>query len=130
MSSVERYFGKERLIISIDGEATLGEAAERMHENAIGALLVTSEGGKVIGLITERDVIAALALGADPSRAKVKYYMTPWTDVITITPDVTIEEALKVMIENGIRHLVVVQGDRVVGILSMRDLCAALLTPS
>ncbi|ALU11977.1 histidine kinase [Ignicoccus islandicus DSM 13165] len=128
MSSVEKYFGRERLIISIDGDATLGEAAERMHENAIGALLVTAEGGKVVGLITERDIIAALALGADPSRAKVKYYMTPWSEVITITPDVTVEEALKMMLDNGVRHLVVVQGNRVLGILSMRDLCAALMS--
>ncbi len=130
MSSIETYFGRERLIITVNGDATLGEAAERMHENAIGALLVTGEEGKVIGLITERDVIAALALGADPSRAKVKYYMTPWSEVITVTPDVTVEEALKVMIDNGIRHLVVVQGNKVLGILSMRDLCAALLSSS
>ena len=104
-----------------------------MHENGIGALLVvrkTEEGTKASGLLTERDVIAAIALGADPNRAKVKYYMTPWDEVITVTPDTPIEDALKIMLENGIRHLVVVDGDRVVGILSMRDLCAALLTPS
>ncbi len=131
MSSIQKYFGRERMVITIDENATIGEAVELMHENGIGALLVTyqDEDGrtKAAGLITERDIIAALALGADPNRAKVKYYMTPWREVITVTPDTPIEEALKIMIDNGIRHLVVVDGDRVVGIISMRDLCAALL---
>ncbi len=130
MSSLESYFGSERIVVTIDEEATIGDAVELMHENGIGALLVvreTEEGSKAVGLLTERDVIAALALGADPGRAKVKYYMTPWENVITVTPDTPLVEALKVMIDNGIRHLVVVSGDRVVGILSMRDICAAIL---
>jgi len=130
--SIEKYFGPERLVVTIDEESTIGDAVERMHENGIGALLVvkrTEEGAKASGLLTERDVIAAIALGADPNRAKVKYYMTPWEEVITVTPDTSIEDALKIMLENGIRHLVVVDGEKVVGIISMRDLCAALLTP-
>jgi len=130
LSSIEKYFGRERMIITIDEEATIGEAVELMHENGIGALLVTREeegGVAAAGLLTERDVIAALALGADPNRAKVKYYMTPWKDVITVTPETPIKEALRIMIENGIRHLVVVSGEKVLGIISMRDLCAALL---
>ncbi|NPA84966.1 MAG: CBS domain-containing protein [Crenarchaeota archaeon] len=130
MRSIEKYFGRERMIITIDEDATIGEAVELMHENGIGALLVTRQEGdktRAAGILTERDVIAALALGADPNRAKVKFYMTPWRDVITVTPDTPIEEALKIMITNGIRHLVVVDGEKVVGLISMRDLCAALL---
>ncbi len=131
--SIEKYFGPERLIITIDEDATIGDAVERMHENGIGALLVvkrTEEGTKASGLLTERDIIAAIALGADPNRAKVKYYMTPWEEVITVTPDTPVEEALRIMLENGIRHLVVVEGDNVVGIISMRDLCTVLFTTS
>ena len=130
MSSLERYFGTERIVVTIDEEATLGDAVELMHENGIGALLVTrvEEGvAKASGLLTERDIIAALALGADPGRAKVKYYMTPWKDVITVDPNTSILEALKIMVEKGIRHLVVTSEERVLGILSMRDICAALL---
>jgi CBS domain-containing protein len=130
MSSLESYFGSERLVVTIDEESTIGDAVELMHENGIGALLVTrkEEGSvKATGILTERDVIAALALGADPGRAKVKYFMTPWREVITVTPDTSLVEALRIMIDNGMRHLVVVNGERVVGILSIRDICAAIL---
>jgi len=130
MSSLERYFGTERIVVTIDEEATLGDAVELMHENGIGALLVTrveDNVAKASGLLTERDVIAALALGADPGRAKVKYYMTPWREVITVSPDTSILEALRIMIEKGIRHLVVTSEEKVLGILSMRDICAAML---
>ncbi len=126
---IKDVFGDRRIVLSIDEESTLAEAAETMHENAVGALIVTKgiEEKKAVGIITERDVIAAIAVGADPSVAKVKDYMTRWRDIIYSTPEEDVKEALQKMLNAGVRHLVIVENDEVVGVLSIRDLCAASL---
>jgi CBS domain-containing protein len=107
---------------------SLRSAAEHMWRQQTGALLVTA-GGRLIGIITERDVLRAVALGADPDRSSVDEIMT--AEVFTVRPDMPLQEAAAEMARRWIRHLPVVQGDQVLGVVSMRDVTGifAALSP-
>ena len=100
---------------------SLAEAAARMWNAQTGSLL---EGEHLVGIVTERDVLRAIAHGMDPNQVPVKDLMR--TDVITVGPQTTLKEAAKLMATKWIRHLPVVEGSRVVGILSQRDLTGVL----
>jgi len=102
---------------------TLAEAAARMWNAQTGSLLVM-EGEHLLGILTERDVLRAIAHGMDPLQVPVKDLMR--TDVITVGPQTTLKEAAKLMATKWIRHLPVVEGSKVVGILSQRDLTGVL----
>jgi len=102
---------------------SLAEAAARMWNAQTGSLLVM-EGEHLLGIVTERDVLRAIAHGMDPNQVPVKDLMR--TDVITVGPQTTLKEAAKLMATKWIRHLPVVEGSRVVGILSQRDLTGVL----
>ncbi len=94
-----------------------------MHEQQTGSLLVM-DGDRLVGIITERDVLKAVGRGIDPAALPIKDAMT--TDVITIEPDTRLREAAKLMATKWIRHLPVVESGRVVGIVSQRDLTGVL----
>jgi CBS domain-containing protein len=102
---------------------SLSEAAARMWNAQTGSLLVM-EGEHLLGIVTERDVLRAIANGMDPHQVPVKDLMR--TDVITVGPQTTLKEAAKLMATKWIRHLPVVEGTRVVGIMSQRDLVGVL----
>ena len=93
-------------------------AAERMWRQQTGSLLVT-EGGLLTGIITERDLLRAVALGADPDKTSVDDAMT--TEVYTVQPDMQLQDAARVMAARWIRHLPVVQDGQLLGVVSMRD---------
>jgi len=93
-------------------------AAERMWRQQTGSLLVT-EGGQLTGIITERDLLRAVALGADPDKTSVDDAMT--TEVYTVQPDMQLQDAARVMAARWIRHLPVVQDGQLLGVVSMRD---------
>jgi CBS domain-containing protein len=97
---------------------SLRAAAERMWRQQTGSLLVT-EGGQLAGIITERDVMRAVALGADPDRASVDEVMTG--DVYTVPPGMPLQEAAREMAVRWIRHLPVVEDGAILGVVSMRD---------
>jgi CBS domain-containing protein len=97
---------------------TLRSAAERMWREQTGSLLVM-DGGWLAGIITERDLLRAMALGADLATATVDEAMT--TEVFTVTPDMPLRDAAREMAVRWIRHLPVVDGDQVLGVISMRD---------
>ncbi len=107
---------------------SLRSAAERMWRQQTGSLLVT-DGGRLIGIITERDVLRAVALGADPDRSSVDEVMT--AEVFTVRPDMPLQEAAREMASRWIRHLPVAQDGRVLGVVSMRDVTGifAALSP-
>lgn len=111
---------------TIDPTTTVAEAARLMVETGVGSLAVM-RGGDLIGIITERDVLGAVAAGADFATHVVGNAMTATPDVAP--PDVDIETAARWMVEMGYRHLPVV-GDDLAGIVSIRDLMAALLAPA
>jgi CBS domain-containing protein len=97
---------------------TLRSAAERMWREQTGSLLVLN-GERLAGIITERDVLRAVALGADPATATVDEAMT--TEVFTVSPDMPLLDAAREMATRWIRHLPVEDDGRLVGMVSMRD---------
>ena len=88
-----------------------------------GAAIVRRDNGP--GLISERDLVGALAAGGDPDRVWSSDVMTP--DLVAVSPGTTIIDGARRMLDAGVRHLIVVDGDDVVGVVSMRDLLAVLV---
>jgi len=102
---------------------TLAEAARKMWEQQTGSLLVM-DGDVLLGIVTERDVLKAVATGRPLDGTRVSDAMTK--DVVTVPPAMTLREAAAVMADKWIRHLPVVEQGHVVGILSQRDLAGVL----
>ena len=114
--------------IEVAPEDTLGEVAERMNLQNVGAVAV-KDSGNLIGILTERDLLKAMAARVHSSEARVRQWMTD--DPITATADTDVEEAARVMLEHGFRHLPVVDDDdRVIGIVSLRRVVSAAQTPA
>jgi CBS domain-containing protein len=109
-------------VFSIEPTMTVAEAATVMGERKIGSALVM-DGEKLAGIFTERDIVRALGEHFDAAGHPVSEWMTK--DPMTVPPDTAVEEALRTMLDRGFRHLPVAEGERVVGIVSMRDLSAA-----
>jgi CBS domain-containing protein len=97
---------------------SLRSAAERMWRQQTGSLVVT-DSGNLIGIITERDLLRAVALGADPDKSSVDDVMT--VEVFTVVPDTPLQDAAREMAARWIRHLPVVEGGQLLGVVSMRD---------
>jgi CBS domain-containing protein len=102
---------------------TLAEAARKMWEQQTGSLLVM-DGDELLGIVTERDVLKAVATGRPLEGTRVSDAMTK--DVVTVPPAMTLREAAAVMADKWIRHLPVVEQGNVVGIISQRDLAGVL----
>jgi len=113
-------------LVTVDPSANVTEAARAMSAGRSGSVLVLQE-GSVVGIFTERDILRALAHSpkADVARfSSVAQWMG--RDPLTIGPDATVGEALNQMLFGGFRHLPVMDGDAVVGIVSMRDLAKSM----
>ncbi len=110
--------------VSVAPEDTLGEAAEKMVEKTVGAAAV-KDYGRLIGILTERDLLRAMAGRVHTSEARVREWMT--ADPITAGPNDDVDSAAQTMVENNFRHLPVVDGETVVGMLSLRRAVAAQL---
>jgi len=115
-----------RDLLTVDSSMPLAGVAAQMVERSVGAVLVL-EGERLSGILTERDVLRAVARGIRDD-AVVRDWMT--SDPDTITPDETTEHAATLMMHGGFRHLPVTEGETVVGILSIRDLMALALADS
>jgi CBS domain-containing protein len=109
-------------LFSIEPTTTVAEAATVMGERRIGSALVMI-GERLAGIFTERDIVRALGKHFDAAGHPVSEWMT--ADPLTIGADTRVEDALRTMLDRGFRHLPVVEGDRVLGVVSMRDLSAA-----
>ena len=106
-------------IWSVSPDATVFEAIQVMAERGVGALLVM-EWSRLVGIISERDYTRKVVLKDRSSRAtKVRDIMTQ--KVIHVSPDTSIDECMILMSDNSIRHLPVLDGERVAGILSVKD---------
>ena len=102
---------------------TLAEAARKMWDQQTGSLVVM-EGDDLAGIITERDVLKAVATGTDLEKTRVDDVMT--REVITINAGSSLREAARVMTDKWIRHLPVMERGKLVGIVSQRDLAGVL----
>ena len=105
-------------VLTVAPEDTLGEAAEKMERRGVGSAVV-SDFGRLIGILTERDILRAVAGRTHSSQARVREWMTK--DPVTATEDTLAEEAARTMLEHGFRHLPVIRGERAIGIVSIRD---------
>lgn len=103
-------------------ETTLGDAAGVLIARGVGALAVV-DGRKFVGIITDRDLVRAMAGGVDPDEP-VASWMTDGPD--TVPPGVSVSEAADWLLETGYRHLPVAVGDELLGIVDIRDVLWAL----
>lgn len=110
-------------VVSVHGPDTLRAAATAMADNQIG-LVVVRRGTLAVGVLSERDIVRAIAEGADVDDTRVDEWMTE--DLAGVRTDATVREALEAMANNGVRHLLVRHEGRVEGVLSARDLLLAL----
>ena len=115
-----------RDLLTVAPDLSLVEVSQRMVDRDIGAALVT-EGDRLVGILTERDVLRAVAKGIR-EETTVADWMT--ADPDTMTPDESTEHAAVLMIHGGFRHMPLVEGDQVVGVLSIRDLMRVVLEDS
>lgn len=119
--NVEGIMSRE--LCSVDPESSLAEATTVMGERHIGSALVL-EGERLVGILTERDVVRAMSTAHDAPLRPVIEWMTKGP--VTTDPSMPVKEALRIMVEGGFRHLPVMAEERVVGMLSMRDIARAL----
>jgi CBS domain-containing protein len=113
--------------IEVAPEDTLGEVAEKMMNQNVGAVVV-KDFGRLIGILTERDMLRAMAARMHTSEARVRQWMTP--DPITAAPDMGLEEASQVMLDHGFRHLPVMDGSTVLGVVSLRRVLGVRRQPA
>jgi CBS domain-containing protein len=106
--------------VSDAADDTLAEASAKMWRQQTGSLLIM-DGTRLIGIVTERDVLRTIGEGHDPKAVSLRDVMT--SDVVTVESDLSVREAAQIMFDKWFRHLPVVDnGGNVVGIVSLRDL--------
>jgi CBS domain-containing protein len=124
LTTVEQVMSTE--LIAVDPSANLMEAVGAMSAGGAGSVLVLQDGA-LVGIFTERDILRALGYSSSADLARVSS-VSKWMsrDPVTIGPDTTVAEALNRMLFGGFRHLPVMGGDAVVGMVSMRDLARSI----
>jgi len=109
-------------VYSVAPSATVAEAAEVMVKGRVGSAVVV-DGPWLLGIFTERDALRVAAAGTDPTATGVKDWMTK--DPVTVDPDTDSDDPAAIMATQGFRHLPVVEGESVVGVVSLRDVLSA-----
>jgi CBS domain-containing protein len=112
--------GMTKVVLSVGPAHTLREAARRMSKRRVGAAVVVDPEHPGIGILTERDILDSIGAGQDPDVEMVANHRT--ADVVFASPDWTLEQAASAMSAGNFRHLIVVEGNDVTGLLSMRDI--------
>ena len=110
-------------VAATPSQATMREIAESLSADEIGILPITAN-GSIVGMVSERDVARHVANGANPDHVCAADIMS--TNVLDVTPETEITAAAQLMLEAGVRHLMVRDGDAVAGIVSVRDVLAVL----
>ena len=116
----------QRPLVMIDGQATLRQAAQLLSEESIGVAIL--RGGHPPVLISERDIVRAIAEGIDPDDDTVESVAT--YDVATASPLDTVEDVARIMLDNEVRHVPLVADGAIVGVASTRDVLTVLLAPT
>ena len=106
-------------VVTIPPHRTLGEAARLLAERRIGAVVVAGATGEVVGILSERDIVRAVAKGPEALDAAASAHMT--AKVVTCSPDTPVTDLMEEMTQGRFRHLPVVVGGRLEGIVSIGD---------
>ena len=112
--------GMSTEVMTVGPDHTLRAASRVMAARRVGAAVVSDPDGAGVGILTERDVLASVGAGQDPDVEHVRDHVT--TELVYAAPSWTLEQAAGAMLRGGFRHLVVLDGGEVVGILSVRDI--------
>jgi CBS domain-containing protein len=112
--------GMTRVVLSVGPSHTLREAARLMSQKRVGAAVVVDNDHSGIGILTERDILDSVGRGQDTDVELVSDHRT--SDVVFASPTWTLEQAAAAMVGGNFRHLIVVDGAEVTGLLSMRDI--------
>lgn len=107
-------------VLVVGPEHTLRQAAQLMAARRVGSAIVLDPDGEGVGIMTERDLLYAIGAGKDPDVECTNGHIT-W-DVVYASPHWSLEEAATAMVRGGFRHLVVMDEDEVLGIISVRDI--------
>jgi CBS domain-containing protein len=112
--------GMSSAVLTVGPGHTLRQAASLMAQRRVGAAVVMDPESEGPGILTERDVLISIGRGEDPDAEKVADHLT--SNLVFASPDWSLEAAAAAMVRGGFRHLVVVDGGEMVGVLSMRDI--------
>jgi CBS domain-containing protein len=112
--------GMSSAVVTVSPGATLHDASRSMAERKVGAAVVIDPEQPGPGIITERDILQSVGQGQDPNTERVSDHLS--ADITFASPDWSLERAAEAMVRGGFRHLVVVDGGEMVGVLSMRDI--------
>lgn len=113
----------QKKVVTMGPDTTVREAARKMKDYRVGYLLITN-GETVKGCVTDRDLVVWLAGGKDPDSTKISSLMQ--TNVITASPDTDVFDASKLMARKKIRRLPIVDGSKLIGLVSVSDLAAVI----
>ncbi len=119
--------GMTTVVLTLGPAHTLREASRLMSARRVGAAVVIDPEHSGIGIVTERDILDSLGAGQNPDTEKVAQHRTD--DLVVAAPEWTLEQAAYAMVRGNFRHLIVIDGGEVAGLLSMRDIVRAW-TPS
>ena len=120
MSVAKILAAKGRDVATIHSDQTLGQAASQLAEKRIGALVVTTAGGEVLGILSERDIIRAIGQhSAGALESPVSQYMT--RSVVTCDPAMSLDHLMESMTAGRFRHMPVIENGRLAGIISIGD---------
>ncbi len=112
--------GMSQTVLTVGPTHTLRDAANRMAARKVGAAVVHDPDNDGLGIITERDVLNAIGTNQDPDTELVAEHLT--SSLVVAAPDWPLEKAAEAMVRGGFRHLVVLEGNDVIGLLAMRDI--------
>lgn len=108
------------VVLTIGPAHTLRQAAQLMAARRLGAAVVLDNDNSGIGILTERDILNSLGAGEDPDRETAQTHTT--SDVVFAAPDWTLDDAADAMVRGGFRHLIVLNDQEPVGVVSVRDI--------
>jgi CBS domain-containing protein len=111
--------------VAVAGATSVRDAAALMESANVGALLVM-DGGRLAGIVTDRDIVVRAVAGAYPPDARIDCFMS--TTVVTVDADADVHEAYRILGTHGVRRLPVVSGDDIVGMLTVDDLMVGIAT--
>jgi CBS domain-containing protein len=115
---------KGNQVVSVNPDDTIHQVAMTLAQHRIGAVLISDAQGQMLGIISERDIVRGMAAqGTGTTKLLARHLMTH--DVITVTPETKVNDVMGVMTDRRIRHLPVMQGGKVIGMISIGDLVKA-----